>query len=304
MSLIVQVNANGAGAGAAPQQPGHHLPHREQATLVTQIPSPTLQTSQPPLSVLSRVANQQLSGLTRITTAGGAQHVVQHHPPPLRMVHLPNGNQIPVSAATFSALSAGNNVVTTVALPTSPAPVSIRQILPQTPVGRPPQLPRSPVRQHQLPQTPILRHQMTAGNNMTHHQRLMPGQGPAMRTYHQMKVGGPAGTIMVTQRQQQPTLTMLPQAPSPGMLPNVPSPGMMSAGSNLMTFPLKIQSAPMPALHQHQHQHQLQQQQQHHPQQMSVPIPSVVSSSSSTILPPNTLHHQLFPASSHNDSDE
>ena len=99
MSLIVQVNGTGpAGTGTGQQQAGLHLPHREQATIVTQIPSPgpSLQqvVSQPPLSVLSRVANQQLSGLTRITTAGGAQHVVQHHPPPLRMVHLPNGNQV------------------------------------------------------------------------------------------------------------------------------------------------------------------------------------------------------------------
>ena len=303
MSLIVQVNGNGGGGtGSAQQQPGIHLPHREQPSIVTQIPSPSLQTSQPPLSVLSRVANQQLSGLTRITTGGGAQHVVQHHPPPLRMVHLPNGNQIPVSAATFSALS-GNNVVTTVALPTSPAPVAIRHVLPQTPVGRPPQLPRSPVRQHQLPQTPILRHQMTVSPNLTHQhqqQRLMPSQGQ-LRTYHQMKVNGPAGTIMVTQR--QPTL-MLPQSPSPGMLPTVPSPGLMPAGTNLMTFPLKIQSAPMPPQHQQQQQQYHHQHQQLQQQHLSVPIPSVVSSTSSTILPPNTLHHQLFPSVSHNDSDE
>jgi hypothetical protein len=262
-------------------------------SLVTQIPSPTpaLQASQPPLSVLSRVANQQLTNFTRI---GSQHHVVQHHPQPLRMVHLSNGNP------TFAA----NNVVTSVALPSSPTPVSIRQILPQTPVGRPPQLPRSPLRHHQLPQTPIMRHQMAPASPSgvpLHHQqqRLVAGQGQ-MRTYHQMKVGNaPPGTIMVTPR-QQPTLAMLPQAPSPGHLPSVPSPGLLPVqATNLMTFPLKIQSVPMQPV-----SHPV-------PPHLSAPAPApapppappVLSSSSCAILPPNTLHHQLFPASN-NDSDE
>ena len=300
MSLIVQVNGNGTGTVVPsnpqppPQQPGHHMTQ----SLVTQIPSPTLQASQPPLSVLSRVANQQLTNLARL---GSQHHVVQHHPQPLRMVHLPNG----------SPAFAANGVVTSVALPSSPTPVAIRQILPQTPMGRPPQLPRSPLRQHQLPQAPILRHQVAPASpsgvphHHHHHQQLQqrlvaaPGQGQ-MRTYHPMKVGTPPGTIMLTQRQQlqQPTLAMLPQAPSPGHLPSVPSPGLMPVqATNLMTFPLKIQSAPLPmpsgaaaSPHSLPQPH------------LSVPTP-ILSSSGCAILPPNTLHHQLFPAS-HNDSDE
>ena len=308
MSLIVQVNGNGGGPGPAPPQPPgppqQQTSHHMTQSLVTQIPSPTptLQASQPPLSVLSRVANQQLTNLARL---GSQHHVVQHHPQPLRMVHLPNGN--PAFAT--------NSVVTSVALPSSPTPVAIRQILPQTPVGvgRPPQLPRSPLRQHQLPQAPILRHQMApaspSGVHHHHHhhqhqqQRLVAAAGQGqMRTYHPMKVGGPpapAGTIMVTQRQQlqPPTLAMLPQAPSPGHLPSVPSPGLMPVqATNLMTFPLKIQSAPLPMPSAAASPHSLPQ------PHLSAPTP-ILSSSGCAILPPNTLHHQLFPASN-NDSDE
>ena len=295
MSLIVQVNGNGTGTVVPsnpqppPQQPGHHMTQ----SLVTQIPSPTptLQTTQPPLSVLSRVANQQLTSLARL---GAQHHVVQHHPPPLRMVHLPNGNP------TFTT----NNVVTSVALPSS-TPMTIRQILPQTPVGRPPQLPRSPVRQHQLPQTPILRHQMAPASpsGVPQHQRLVAGQGQ-MRTYHQMKVGSaPAGTIMMTQR-QQPTLTMLQQAPNSAMFPSVPSPGLLpTQATNLMTFPLKLQPAVLPPPHQH-HQTLQHHQPQTHLSVQPLPAPPHVSSSNScTILPPNTLHHQLFPPT-RNDPDE
>jgi hypothetical protein len=283
MSLIVQVNGTGGGGVAAPPpQAGLLLPpHRDPAaTLVTQIPSPTtaLQAApQPQLSVLSRVANQQLASLTRITSAaGGAQHVVQHHPPPLRMVHIPNGGPIPVSAA-FSGIpaSAVNNVG------------PIRQILPQAPVGRPPQLPRSPVRQLPLSQAQILRHPLATASPVApssvaaHHQRIVTGQGH-LRAFQQMKVAG--APIMMTQR-QPPALAMMPHAPNAALHPSVPSPGMMPAAPNLLAFPLKIQSAPpLPAPPPPP---------QHLPH---LTVPSMVSSGSCPILPPNTQHHQLFPA--------
>ena len=63
-------------------------------------------------------------------------HMIQHHPPPLRMVQISNSN----------LTNGPTTMVTNVALPTAPTP--LRHALPQSPLGRPlPQLPRSPLKQ-------------------------------------------------------------------------------------------------------------------------------------------------------------
>lgn len=157
MSLIVQVNSGGGAGAAAPPQ-SNATPTATPVVVAT-TPSPA---AEPPilqnsLATLVAAAEQQqqqqklqqqnvlqVGGVAaqRITAASlSPAHLVQHHPPPLRMVQ--------ISAPP-----------PTVALPTAPAP--IRHALPQSPVGRPlPQLPRSPLKQNQLQavQRTVVQHQ-------------------------------------------------------------------------------------------------------------------------------------------------
>jgi hypothetical protein len=128
------------------------------------------------------VVHQQPSSVTRVAPTlitghapGTHHHVVQHHPPPLRMVQLPAGAASVTGGAqnltTRIAVSGSGSLSshvppTTVSLPQSPAPIAIRHALPQSPLARNSplsnagvcsQLPKSPVRhlQPQLPQTPV-----------------------------------------------------------------------------------------------------------------------------------------------------
>ena len=242
MSLIVQVNSNNAAQAAAsaasqPQQPPSNIvttsPVAPAATTVqvalNAAPNPNpgglLQTAalqaqpqapQPPppqpeampnsLATLVAAAEQQSkqklhqiptqvrteSTITRIMSP----HIVQHHPPPLRMVQLATAQP-----------PQGSTVVTTVALPQSPAPVpTLRHALPQSPMVRAPQLPRSPVRQHQLPTAPLQR------SLVQQHSRASPVQ--PLRTV----TNGGQQCIMVN-NPRTGHLSMLPQAPTPGLLP-------------------------------------------------------------------------------------
>ena len=150
--------------------------HRQLHTVTTQ-----------PQRQLQHTVVQQPSNVTRVTPTlitghapGAHHHVVQHHPPPLRMVQIPAGaasvtagsQNITTRIAVSGSGSISSHVPpTTVSLPQSPAPIAIRHALPQSPLARNspgansgtcPQLSKSPVRhlQPQLPQNPVV-----GGNN-------------------------------------------------------------------------------------------------------------------------------------------
>ena len=171
-TVLVSNNATSSGATiVATHRQLHSVnaqPHRQiQQTLVQQQPS-----------TVARVAPTLIAG----HLPGTHQHVVQHHPPPLRMVHLPTGATAVTGGTpnltTRIAVSGSGNISshvppTTVSLPQCPAPIAIRHALPQSPLARnspasntgiSAQLPRSPIRQPQLPQTPLAaeNHQPTA----------------------------------------------------------------------------------------------------------------------------------------------
>lgn len=269
MSLIVQVNNSGAAQppqqAAASQQNSNNVAATPTVQVVATsseaTPPPPVPVMQNSLATLVAAAEQQQKKLqsvgiphhagghtpttiTRITT-NLSPHMVQHHPPPLRMVQL-SGPSNPT-------------VVTTVALPQAPAPVPIRHALPQSPVGRPPQLPRSPVRQHQLPTTPL--------------QRSLVQQG-GIRTNAIAVTNGGQQCIMVNPGQGRANhLSMLPQNPSPGIMPSA-----ATVQSLLPQNPSTL--VPLPA-HAAQHQHRIQH-----------TVAAV--NSTTTILPPTLLNRQLF----------
>ena len=163
-TVLVSNNATPSGATIVATHRQLHTvtpqPHRQLQQTVVQQPS-----------TVTRVAPTLITG----HASGTHQHVVQHHPPPLRMVHLPAGATSvtggTANLTTRIAVSASGSISshvppTTVSLPQSPAPIAIRHALPQSPLARTTpvsntgvcsQLPRSPVRhpQPQLPQTPV-----------------------------------------------------------------------------------------------------------------------------------------------------
>jgi hypothetical protein len=291
MSLIVQVNGggagNGSGGGGGQQPQSYHLQQNRdpQPSIITQIGSPGLP-NQPTLSVIGRVPpGQHLSGLTRLT--GGAPHLVQQHPQPLRMVHIPGGASIPVSAAALTALSAGGSG-TTVTFPAT----SIRHMLPQSNAVRPtPQLPRSPIRQqHQT----LVRHSIQPGNMIHHEPPSLPQQlsqhrtvhvarGGHIRAFQPMKVSTQGGCAQIITGQRPQTLTMLQHTPGTGtLMAGIPSAGILTGSANLLRFPLQIQQSPLPF------------------QPISnQPVPMV--NPTATIWPPNLSYRQLFPDSPDND---
>ena len=164
-TVLVSNNHTGSGATILAS-------HRQLHTVTTQAQRQLQQT----------VVQQHPSTVTRVTPAlitgqvpGTHHHVVQHHPPPLRMVHLPTGAASITGGTqnltTRIAVSGSGNISshvppTTVSLPQNPTPIAIRHALPQSPLARSSpvsnaglctQLPKSPVRhlQPQLPQTPV-----------------------------------------------------------------------------------------------------------------------------------------------------
>ena len=236
----------------------------------------------------------------------GQQHVVQHHPPPLRMVQIPSAVQ--VSAANVSQRVPG--------LPQNP--ISIRHALPQAPLTRAvasntigvPQLPRSPVRHPQLPQTPLLRqslHPMQAtpigGARLPSSIAALASGQVQQRHLATRTTGGTtvvqdlqvtrSNCIMVSQRAHS---LMLPQTPAtPLQLATNQTPVLSNAaGSHIITLPAQpaqrlqslVQSPQLAAVVQ--------------PKQ-AVPVQQAVKQQP-TILPPNTLHHLL--SSSHLPDDE
>ena len=161
-TVLVSNNVSGSGTTIL-------ATHRQLHTVTTQSHRQLQQTVVQQPSTLTRVAP------TLITGPGTQHHVVQHPPPPLRMVHLPTGAASVTGGAqniaTRITVSGSGNISshvppTTVSLPQSPAPIAIRHALPQSPLARSSpvsnaavcsQLPKSPVRhlQPQLPQTPV-----------------------------------------------------------------------------------------------------------------------------------------------------
>ena len=162
-TVLVSNNANATGAAIL-------TTHRQLQTVTTQTQRQLHQTIVQPASNVARVTPTLIAG-----NAPGAQHhVVQHHPPPLRMVQIPagagsvaGGSQNITRIAVSGSGSISSHVPpTTVSLPQSPAPITIRHALPQSPLARTSpgassgacsQLSKSPVRhlQPQLPQTPV-----------------------------------------------------------------------------------------------------------------------------------------------------
>merc|ERR1719210_1520197 len=168
----------------------------------------------------------------------------------------------------------GSTVVTTVALPQSPAPVpTLRHALPQSPMVRAPQLPRSPVRQHQLPTAPLQR------SLVQQHSRASPVQ--PLRTV----TNGGQQCIMVNSPRTG-HLSMLPQAPTPGLLPSA-----ASVQGLLPQSPSTLVPLPAAAVAHAQAQHH------HHRIQQTVATPpsaAAVTNNSTTILPPTLMNRQLF----------
>lgn len=274
MSLIVHVNSGAAASSSATSSAN------TQPTVVVAASTPeppvTIQSS---LATLVAAAEQQqkqqqqqqqqqklhqhvqrgeppsgVPTITRITTNINP-HIVQHHPPPLRMVQL--------SAAT-SPLANGPTVVT---LPQSPAPLPLRHVLPQSPVGRPhPQLPRSPVRQHQLPTTPLQRSVV----QQQQQQQQQSRNQPQLRTTAVTVINGGQQCITVNPagRNSAAHLTMLPQAPTPGLLPSA-----ASLHGLLPQSPATLM--PLPAHHR-------------------IQPTNLVTANSTAILPPTYLNRQLF----------
>ena len=200
----------------------------------------------------------------RIATNLSPAHLVQHHPPPLRMVQI---------SAPQNLTNGPGAVVTTVALPTAPAP--LRHALPQSPVGRPlPQLPRSPLKQNQLQQAVHAHQQQHHHHHRTvvQHQprpaHLHAGQ-PQLRTNAVTVTNGGQQCIMVNPNRNN-HLSMLPQAPTPGLMPSAVS----SVQGLLPQSPSTL--VPVPA------HHRIQQ------------VPVAVSASPTNILPPTLLNRQLF----------
>ena len=309
MSLIVQVNSNNAAAvaaaaGAASSQPPPPSTMPPQQSNIVTTPStvqvgvsvtqsppgsviqPTMQAqphAPPPppqpeampnsLATLVAAAEQQSkqklhqiptqvrteSTITRIMSP----HIVQHHPPPLRMVQLATAQP-----------PQGSTVVTTVALPQSPAPVSVptlRHALPQSPIVRAPQLPRSPVRQHQLPTAPLQR------SLVQQHSRASPVQ--PLRTNAMTVTNGGQQCIMVN-NPRTGHLSMLPQAPTPGLLPSAASVHGLLPQSPSTLVPLPAAAVAHAA-------------QQHHRIQQTVAT-ATVTNHSSTILPPTLINRQFI----------
>ena len=202
----------------------------------------------------------------RIATNLSPAHLVQHHPPPLRMVQI---------SAPQNLTNGPGAVVTTVALPTAPAP--IRHALPQSPVGRPlPQLPRSPLKQNQLQQAvhqhqhhhhrTVVQHQPRPAHH--HHQHHHAGgHQPQLRTNAVTVTNGGQQCIMVNPNRNN-HLSMLPQAPTPGLMPSAASvQGLLPQSPSTLV--------PVPA---------------HHRIQQAV----AVTASPTNILPPTLLNRQLF----------
>lgn len=307
MSLIVQVNSSNATAQAAAaasqpsQQPSNIVTtaaagattvqvavnaanaQSPPGSVVHQVPAMQAQPPPPPepmpnsLATLVAAAEQQSkqklhqiptqvrteSTITRIMSP----HIVQHHPPPLRMVQLATAQP-----------PQGSTVVTTVALPQSPAPVpSLRHALPQSPMVRAPQLPRSPVRQHQLPTAPLQR------SLVQQHSRASPVQ--QLRTGAMTVTNGGQQCIMVN-NPRTGHLSMLPQTPSPGILPSA-----ASVQGLLPQSPSTLVPLPAAAVAHAQAQHH------HHRIQQTVATPpsaAAVTNNSTTILPPTLMNRQLF----------
>ena len=168
-TVLVSNNATGTGAAIL-------TTHRQLHTVTTQPQRQLHQTIVQPASNVARVTPTLIAG----HAPGAHHHVVQHHPPPLRMVQIPagagsvaGGSQNITRIAVSGSGSISSHVPpTTVSLPQSPAPITIRHALPQSPLARTSsgahsgacsQLSKSPVRhlQPQLPQNPV------GGNNQT-----------------------------------------------------------------------------------------------------------------------------------------
>ena len=292
MSLIVQVN-NGGGGNATPAPNDPSGGHPVTATAgVHHVPS-SQPTSHPPmqnsLATLVAAAEQQQqkqqqqqqqklihtpTTITRITT-NLSPHLVQHHPPPLRMVQL---HHAPSAQGPQSNGPAGT-VVTTVALPQAPTP--LRHALPQTPVVtgvRHPQLPRSPIRQHQLPTTPLQRSLVQAqGPNGP--ARLSPVQ--QIRNGQQCIMVNPARAGQTHLTSGQTHLSMLPQNPAPGIL----------SGSGLALPQNPTTLVPLP--HHRIHHHSLG---SAGPTAVTVGLPAghTGGNTTTTILPPTLLNRHLL----------
>ena len=233
-------------------------------------------TNVPPPQVISQGRQNNAPGtsatsVTRISPA--AAHIVQHHPPPLRMVPLPTSVTLPQSPAPVP------NAIRHHALSPHHHQIAVSRAGHAGPHPQLPRLPRSPVKQHQLPTTPLQRSVIHHGGATAHrvgppvsvnsHHLAAAAHAQHLRTntVTVTNSNGEQQCIMVNQGQpaSRSHLSLLPQQPAPGMIPSHATLGH-HGGLTLPQNPSTL--VPLPR----------QQQQQH----------------STTILPPTLLNRQMF----------